>query len=235
MAWGFVNIGGGSSGSLSDVFSENSWDDIARACQSGSVPDSWKVGDVKYLDYLGIGYPVTIIGKNHDDYADGSGKAPLTLMFIGTEPITRTTKAMNSSGTNTSGWGSCPFRSELQALYCIQLPAAIKPYIREVNKLTSSGNQSSTIVTTADKLFLLSEVEIAGTTSKSFAGEGTVYKYFADDPSRKYDLYGTSGQYWLRSPYKGNTNSYVAIYKNTKEITYLNSNQAGGFFPAFCL
>ena len=59
------------------------------------------------------------------------------------------------------------------ATYLSQLTSAWQSVVKQVNKLSSAGNQSTTIKTTADKLFLLSEVEIFGSTTYSVSGEGT--------------------------------------------------------------
>ena len=53
------------------------------------------------------------------------------------------------------------------------MPTEVQNGIREVNQMTSAGSQSATINTTADKLFLLSEIEIFGSVSYSKSGEGT--------------------------------------------------------------
>ena len=86
------------------------------------------------------------------------------------------TANMNSSNTNAGGWNSSAMRTRMST-YLSQLPAALRNVIKTVNKRTSAGNQSSSIQTTQDKLFLLSEIEIFGATTYSFAGEGTQYEH----------------------------------------------------------
>ena len=63
-------------------FADNSWENIIWACKNNSVPDTWKVGDKKTLDFA-MPYgtetvTIGICGKNIDTYADG-GTAPLTF------------------------------------------------------------------------------------------------------------------------------------------------------------
>ena len=48
---------------LSDTFSANTWEDIIGACQSGSVPETWVVGNQKTMTINSASYTVTIIGK----------------------------------------------------------------------------------------------------------------------------------------------------------------------------
>ena len=52
----------------------------------------------------GTEYQIDIIGKGHDDYADGSGKAPLTFQL---HDCYGELKNMNSSNTNVGGWTNC--------------------------------------------------------------------------------------------------------------------------------
>lgn len=66
---------------IDPVFANNDWSAIIAACQSGSVPDAWVVGDSKEMTINNKAYQIDIIGKDHDDYADGSGKAPLTFQI----------------------------------------------------------------------------------------------------------------------------------------------------------
>ena len=84
--------------------------------------------------------------------------------------------------------------------YLGQLPAALRNVIKTVNKRTSAGNQSSSIQTTQDKLFLLSEIEIFGATTYSFAGEGTQYEYYAAGNTTIKKVNGSADDWWERSP-----------------------------------
>ena len=150
---------------LKDNFADNDWASIIAACHSGSVPSTWVVGNSKTMTINGASYQVDIIGKNHDTYASG-GKAPLTFQM---HDCYGETKNMNSSNTNNGGWTSCAMRSTHLPAILALMPTEVQNGIREVNKLTSAGNQSATINTTADKLFLLSEIEIFGSVSYSKA------------------------------------------------------------------
>ena len=148
----------------SDNFADNDWATIIAVCQAGLAPDSWKVGDQKAMTINGTSYAIDIIGIQHDDYADGSGKAPFTFQM---HDCYTKTYVMNSTNTNKNGWTGCAMRkTHLPAILAL-MPSEVQTSIKEVNKLTSAGNQSATINTTADKLFLLSVVEIFGRISQS--------------------------------------------------------------------
>ena len=61
-----------------------------------------------------------------------------------------------------------------------------------MQKKSSAGNQSSSIQTTNDKLFLLSEIEIFGSTTYSFTGEGKQYDYYKAGNSKVKNLSGSA-------------------------------------------
>lgn len=192
---------------LKDNFADNDWSAIIAACHSGSVPSSWVAGNSKTMTINGASYQVDIIGKNHDTYASG-GKAPLTFQL---HDCYGETKNMNSSNTNSGGWTSCAMRSTHLPAILALMPTEVQNGIREVNKLTSAGNQSSTINTTADKLFLLSEVEIFGSTTYSAAGEGMQYDYYKAGNSKVKKWSGSAASWWERSPLASNSAGFCLV------------------------
>ena len=149
-----------------------------------------------------------IIGKNHDTYASG-GKAPLTFQLH--DCYSKTNK-MNSSDTNVGGWTDCAMRSTHLPAILALMPTEVQNGIREVNKMTSAGSQSATINTTADKLFLLSEIEIFGSVSYSKSGEGTQYDYYRAGNSKAKKYIGSGTYYWLeRSPYGSDSTDFCLV------------------------
>lgn len=192
---------------LKDNFADNEWSEIIAACQSGNVPASWVVGNYKNMTINGKAYRIDIIGKNHDTYASG-GTAPLTFQM---HDCYTETKQMNSSNTNSGGWNSCAMRSTHLPAILNLMPAEVKAAIREVQKKTSAGSQSSSIQTTNDKLFLLSEIEIFGSTTYSFAGEGKQYDYYKAGNSKVKNLNGSAYFWWERSPFSSNSTSFCFV------------------------
>ena len=195
---------------LKDNFADNDWASIIAACHSGSVPSTWVVGNSKTMTINGASYQVDIIGKNHDTYASG-GKAPLTFQL---HDCYGETKNMNSSNTNSGGWTSCAMRSTHLPAILALMPTEVQNGIREVNKLTSAGSQSATINTTADKLFLLSEIEIFGSVSYSKSGEGTQYDYYKAGNSKVKKLDGSAYYWWERSPDGSNSAGFCRVNSN---------------------
>lgn len=214
---------------LKDNFADNDWSAIIAACHSGSVPSTWVVGNSKTMTINGASYQVDIIGKNHDTYASG-GKAPLTFQM---HDCYADTKAMNSSDTNSGGWTSCAMRSTHLPAILALMPTEVQNGIREVDKLTSAGSQSSTINTTADKLFLLSEVEIFGSTSYSAAGEGTQYDYYKAGNSKAKKWNGSADRWWERSPNASYSASFCLV-NSSGDANNNYASRARGVAFGFC-
>lgn len=210
-------------------FADNTWAQIIEACQLGTVPETWAVGDHKTMTINGISYQIDIIGKNHDTYTAG-GTAPLTFQL---HDCYGETKNMNSSSTNSGGWTSCAMRSTHLPAILARMPTEVQNGIREVNKLTSAGSKSSTINTTADKLFLLSEVEIFGSTKYSAAGEGTQYDYYKAGNSKVKKRNGSAARWLERSPDASNS-THFCLVSSSGSATNRYASAADGVAFGFC-
>lgn len=125
-------------------------------------------------------------------------------------------------------------RKSNMATYLSQLTSAWQNAIKQVNKLSSAGNQSTTIKTTADKLFLLSEVEIFGSTSYSVSGEGTQYAYYKAGNSKVKNVSGSANFWWERSPCASDTTHFCVVGSNGNAYLTNASNSLGVAF-GFCV
>ena len=183
-----------------DTFANNTWEEIITVCRTGIAPDSWAVGDSKTMNIGGTAYQVDIIGKNHDEYADGSGTAPLTFQL---HDCYSEAKQMYSTNLSGLGWKNTDMRLTYLPAILALMPAEVQNGIHAVNKKTSEGGNSTTIEIVSDTLFLLSEVEIFGTASSSVAGEGSQYDYYkAGNPKIK-KREGVDEFWWERSSASG--------------------------------
>lgn len=214
---------------LKDNFADNEWSEIIAACQSGNVPASWVVGNYKNMTINGKAYRIDIIGKNHDTYAAG-GTAPLTFQM---HDCYTETKQMNSSNTNSGGWQNSAMRTTHLPAILNLMPAEVKAAIKGVQKKTSAGSGSSSIQTTNDKLFLLSEIEIFGSTSYSYAGEGNQYDYYKAGNSKVKNLNGSARSWWERSPYSSYSADFCFVDSSGNAIANGASYSYGVAF-GFC-
>lgn len=210
-------------------FADNTWAQIIDACHKNKVPATWAVGNQKTMTINGTAYTIDIIGKNHDTYANG-GKAPLTFQL---HDCYADVNRMNISNTNSGGWTSCAMRSTHLPAILALMPTEVQNGIREVNKLTSAGSQSSTINITADKLFLLSEIEIFGSVSYSKSGEGTQYDYYKAGNSKVKNRNGGAAYWNERSPLKDGSTQFC-MASNTGTADYGGASSAAGVAFAFC-
>ena len=113
------------------------------------------------------------------------------------------------------------------------MPSEVRAGIKEVNKLTSAGSQSSTINTTADKLFLLSEVEVFGSVTYSKSGEGTQYAYYAAGNSKVKNFDGSAYGWWERSPY-GSNSTYFCFVNSDGIADGIGASASFGVAFGFC-
>lgn len=182
----------------SSSFAENSWEDIIAACQSKDVPDTWNVGDSLGMTINGKTYQIDIIGKDHDDYADDSGKAPLTFQIH--DCYSQTT--MHGS-TGNNNWQTMDMRTSTLPAILKKMPAEVQGAIREVSKITCVGQYSKLTETTADKLFLLSDDEV--NRNSNSVSEGSAYSYYTTSDSRMKTYNKSESSWWLRSPCTDNS------------------------------
>lgn len=211
-------------------FADNTWEQIIEACQKNKVPETWVVGSQKTMTINGTDYLIDIIGKNHDTYSDGSGKAPLTFQMHG---IYADGFKMRTYNDNSCGWEQSDIRITNLPSVVLLMPDEVQVGLKMVNKLTSQSGSSSTIITTEDKLFLLSEVEVFGYTKYSHSGEGSQYAYYAAGNSTKKDC----GSYysWLhRSPYANHSSFFTATNYQSGSPDGCPAMNITGISFAFC-
>ena len=230
-----------------------------------NIGDYWAVGDKRTIHHDAMtatdvseshhadDYVYVIIGIEHDDLVtaiNGKTKAAITIQTERMLYINTTTEYnnsydashefghMNSSNTNSGGWDSCARRKWCNNNYVNCLPSYIQKIMKKVKKLTSAGGGSSNIVISNDYGFLPSEVEIFGTTTYSYTGEGTQYQYFKTVANRykkpRYNSSYVSGYYWERSPHSGNSMSFCNINKGGSELAY-DANSLYGVAPCLCI
>ena len=174
----------------------------AKAAMDAGTKFSMKLTDGQTLEYK-------IIGINHDDLADGSGKAGLTFLTTSTTISSR----MNATDTNAGGWGKSELRTKMNSGEIWNLmPSDFQSKVKSVKKLTNnvgggSANKNAAVTATSDKLFLLSHSEIVPTSywASSYpwtSSEGTQYEVFkgkvTDDNSAN-DCLKIGADWWERS------------------------------------
>ena len=214
----------------SSRFEDYSWEQIIAACQSGSVPDNWKVGDTKPMTIGGTEYNVRIIGKNHDQYSDASGTAPLTFELA--QCVGQYT--MNGTYGSDAGYGASVMHTETLPSILAQMPSEVQVGIKPVTKGYSSkySNGGDNSYSIATSLFLLSEMEVFGI--NEYAAQNyfdSQYEFYANGGSKDKD--GATA-WWLRDTFynTGTNQIYCAVYNGARNY-YVQTAKNGVSF-AFC-
>ena len=215
---------------IGTALNDMTWEQIQTISDAGKASNYFVVGDTKNITIDGVSYPVQIIGFSHDTKTDG-GTAGITFQLV---DCLNTTYQMTSSDTNSGGWTSCAMRTSTLNSIFSSLPADLQNVIKAVNKLTSAGNRSATINMTNDKLFLLSEVEIFGSTTYSKSGEGSQYAYYKAGNSKVKKVNGSASNWWERSPYGSYSTHFCRVYSNGNADTGSASASSGVSF-GFCV
>ena len=204
------------------VFANNTWEDVIAACHNNAVPDTWSVGDQMKMAINGTNYTVDIIGKNHDNYADGSGKAPLTFQL---HDCYKTTHRLHSTTSNTS-WGNTE-------MYITTLPSIFNLMSDEVKNGIRNVKKSTGGKTTVDALFLLSEYEIFGANEHSSVhNEGVQYDYYKNGGNKVKKVSGVKSLWWSRSD--ANISLYYCAVNAAGERGYETMTTTSGVSFAFC-
>ena len=185
--------------SVAPAFSTMTWAEISEASANGTASTLFKIGDTKEVVIGGTTHTVVIADLNHDDLADGSGKAGLSIVL---RNALDTTSAYTSSKTaTTTTWEQSLLRTNIQALIP-SLPSDLQSVIKPVNKVSYIGTSSSegNYNTTTDSLWPLSKKEF-GLSMSHVKDEGTAYPLLAELPSGDLARSTRSGKkvgVWLR-------------------------------------
>ena len=196
----------------------------AKAAMDAGTKFSMQLANGKTLEYR-------IIGINHDDLADGSGKAGLT--FEATNNALGAQR-MNATDTNAGGWEKSELRGRLNTgdLWSL-LPAEIQSNVNAVTKMTDNkgGPGAGTASATTDKVFPLSSTEVWG----DLDSDGTQYEYYQSKgvSTSSYSGASSSTYHWTRSVYPSDSIGFRLVIGNGGWGIF-NATAASYVFPAFC-
>ena len=141
---------------------------------------------------------VQIAGINHDDLADGSGKAGLTLFAWDYVGSNASWGGYNDSGIPWCGTDekSTTIKTDLDEWYSY-FPSEVQSLVKSVNK-THYDTRTSQYVTVAATLFPPAVVELVPNTTVR-TGEGSLYPYWETN---------SPAPTWTRTRYNNTRNVY---------------------------
>ena len=207
-----------------------SWRRVDEIAKSGKAREYFALGATK-KDYMKNGFVATyqIIGFDHDDLADNSGKATISWDMVN---LYKDESAMRRDG-NSVWWDDSDIRSFLNEDFknnvSDDLAVIVKPVYKQ--SVDRNGNMQKTI----DEFWLKSEQELYGRKFWSYGGEGHWYEFYAQENILycKKNTKGENDWQWLRSVHA--VNSYYFCIVNTSGSAYDDiASSSRGFAPAFC-
>lgn len=219
------------------TFAGGSWADIARISESGEAANYFALGEIKqitFTDKSGTEWTVNVVinGFNHDDLADGSGKAGISVT---TEIVT----FKEYFGSFDGNWGNSIVRTTLNDTVFNSLPTELKSVIKSVNKVYGyydTTTSSATQGTSNDKIWIPScgELGVAASASYSYAvGDGAKYAKF---DQRKRDKDGALASYMLRTGLTtSNSKSLVYYHNSYSALRTTNPTGSMGVVFGFCI
>lgn len=217
--------GGNSETSYDIILANNSWKKIESASMSKIANKLWNIGDEK------DGY--TIVGFNHDDLSDGSGKAGITFCVKDREK-TKAGVWDTSDGNNFVRYDNALAYQNLENIY--NELTEINPYIKQISKKIRNSDMGSGYVNCNCKLFLFSVSEIMSDFKATedydepIKSEGEYYEGF---PSAYDGYYWTRSARWTSGFMKPHAACYIdtnGIFATAKYETAFNSYRYG-----FCI
>ena len=261
---------------VSKTLSNNSWAVIKAVSDAGQGANYWSVGATKSVTINGkvgattissLKVDAFIIGFNHNSGKEGSNRIHFLLGKIsgkfvglvdssyGSTTSTSGAFTMNTSNTNSGGWGSSQMRSKVLGsassptsptanTLLAALPADLRAVMKSCTKYTDNkggGNTASNVSSTTDYLFLLSEYEVFATHQYCNDAEPNYqaqYDYFKAGNSKvanKHSATGTAAVWWLRSPNYGYIDyyTYFCAVSSSGSLGYYYAYYAYGVVPGF--
>ena len=163
--------------------------------------------------------PVVIGDFNHNTITGTTDTAAIAFTF---KNCLNTTYPMNGSNANSGGWNNSTMRNTRMPAILNTFPAELiaDGAIKYVDVLASAGSQSTSLVTSSDRLRLHSIAELGLSYSYAASGEGTKYAYYTSG-NRVKTVGGTASRYWTRSP-----STYLSLYF----CNVSDSGSPGNFF-----
>ena len=159
---------------------------------------------------------------------------------------------MNTSNTNAGGWEDSYMRNNIlgtsktsySGRFIGVLPSALRNVLKSVTKYTDNTGNSSTssgaVTATTDYAFLLSEYEVFGSCTYANSNEANRqqrYAYYSAGNSKikyNHNSTGSAIRWWLRSPYRGYSASFVCV-NNSGGVSNYFASFSVGVAPGFCV
>ena len=236
-------------------FSTDSWETIACNVRKGNT-NAYNIGDTKEVTINNFGtHIVRVANKSTPSECSTQGFSQSACGFVVEFSDIIIHNAMNpydnygdtDGDGNKGGWEHCQVRGFLNHYLNNLLPSDLNNVIINTTVVSGHGNHDTDNFTTTDLLYLLSTKEVYGEDPSNYDT--------ASEFSRQLDYYSsanvtmnnysavmktdntvsdyTTGQWWLRSPYKELSGIFSNVERLGSYNTGVSSSVNNGVSPAF--
>ena len=234
-----------------ESFSTDSWATIQKAVQNNNT-SVYNVGDTKRVTINGTDYTVRIANKSTAQNCSDTNYSETACGFVVEFADIITTMKMRDTSTNVGGYPTTLVFDYLNNTLLGQLPNDLQSVIEPTRVISGYGtSDSANFISTSQKLYLLSGVEVHGADEYDTAASTTTQlDYYVDMSSEAYDpcggcgataykypravkqYNGTNNFWWLRPAYSGNDYYFRYVADNGSLGAYY-ANSTNGVSPAF--
>lgn len=251
----------------SAVLEDNLPADMAAAARAGIASQLWDVGDrtsvtlngtigtltlssyKRYAYIIGFDHNAAIEGANTIHFMFGftalTGGTDIAFCDSGYDGTASSGFVMNTTATNAGGWAASYMRNTICPQFLAAMSSlwqeAIVPCTKYTDNVGGTSGTPADVSPTADRIFLLSQFEVTGTTSQYInPSEETAqmqYAYYANGNSKikyKHNATSTAAKWWTRSLRYGAGTGFRYV-NTTAAINAGNANTSYGIAPAFVI
>ena len=222
-------------------FETDEWSTVVNAFKEGIHP--YQVGDTKEVDLGSYGvHKLRIANLSRPEECDQPGFSQ-TACGVVLEFVDAITTSTIGSGSSSGSWPARPVRTLINNDIYNLLPPDLKNAIIDTTVVSGYGGRtgSDDNYTSTDKLYLLATGEVwlngaSGDTATHLTRQLDYYTGLSIDdyssPKAVKQYNGTNINWWLRTPYSGNSYLYSLVSTSGSYGNY-PTNYSHGVSPAF--
>lgn len=223
------------------LFGTLSWSEISEICETGNAAEQFSIGDEKKFttDNGATTYVARIVAINHDDKADGSGKAGITIAIMRPNRVAYYTSKIAYSNANSQFWytGYGTKRDQIRDGIYTPNCSELKNVVKTVNKSTRYNNAGSYSTGTQTETFFIPSISDLSDTD--LASDNVWYENCNHYPGfetaalrKLYDSTGAGFVWWTRST---NQSTTYAVGTGGTTSAYTSKTSNAGLCICCCI
>lgn len=210
---------------LSDYWHEGDTRTVHLSAMPGSVSNANESHAAQYVQMV-------LTDPGHYTLANGKKCNFVVLQ----KDCLKETGVMNSQGTNSGGWNSCPRRTWCNSVYRNAIPASLRGIFKQFKVRTANGSGSG-VTESTDWFSLFSEKEVFGSTTyanSSAESQNSQLTWFKTSRNRIKRVNGSARNWWGRSPGSGDSYAFCGVtYSGNAD--WNNAGSRRGLAPFGCI